>query len=101
MVTDYFRVGQGVTQSMQEGVRDAESQLTALAKNTGVTQAVNRGLGQITNPVRNVAPPAANTAVGNIDVTDPGVASVLGLNPSDAAIAGRQIRRSNLMRQTP
>ena len=101
MVTDYFRVGQGVTQSMQEGVRDAESQLTALAKNTGVTQAVNRGLGQITNPIRNVAPPAANTAVGNIDVTDPGVASVLGLNPSDAAIAGRQIRRSNLMRQTP
>ena len=101
MVTDYFRVGQGVTQSMQEGTREAESQLKALAENTGVTQAVNQGIGQITNPVGNVAPPAANTNLGNIDVTDPGTAAVLGLNPSDAAIAGRQIRRSNLMRQTP
>ena len=42
-----------------------------------------------------------NTEVGNIDVTDPAVASTLGLSPSDAAIAGRQIRKSNLMRQTP
>ena len=101
MVTDYFRVGQGVTQSMQEGVRDTENQLKALAENTGATRAVTQGLGQITSPITNVTPPATNTEVGSIDVTDPGVASVLGLNPSDAAIAGRQIRRSNLMRQTP
>ena len=85
----------------QEGVEDTNQQLRAIAENTGVTQAVNRGIGEVTNPIRNVAPPVANTNIGNIDVTDPGVASVLGLNPSDAAIAGRQIRRSNLMRQTP
>ena len=101
MVTDYFRVGQGVTQSMQEGVRDTENQLKALAENTGATRAVTQGLGQITSPITNVTPPATNTEVGSIDVTDPGVVSTLGLNPSDAAIAGRQIRRSNLMRQTP
>ena len=100
-IRDVLRAGQGVTQLTQEGVEDTNQQLKALAQNTGVTQAVNRGIGQVTNPIRNVAPPVANTNIGNIDVTDPGVASVLGLNPSDAAIAGRQIRRSNLMRQTP
>ena len=96
-----LRAGQGVTQLTQEGVEDTNQQLRALAQNTGATQALNTGIGQITNPVRNVAPPAANTNLGNIDITDPGTAAVLGLNPSDAAIAGRQIRRSNLMRQTP
>ena len=86
MVTDYFRVGQGVPQKYARYVslEKAESQIKALAQNTGVTQAVNQGLGQITNPIRNVAPPAANTNVGSIDVTDPGTVSVLGLNPSDA-----------------
>ena len=100
-IRDVLRAGQGVTQLTQEGVEDTNQQLRALAQNTGATQALNTGIGQITNPVRNVAPPAANTNLGNIDITDPGTAAVLGLDPSDAAIAGRQIRRSNLMRQTP
>ena len=64
----------------------------------GITQTVptSTGLGSI-----NVEPAATISNIGGIDVTDPGVASALGLSPADAAIAGRQIRRDSLMRQTP
>ena len=99
-VANAFRPGQAITQTIQEGVRDTSNQLQALSESTGINQAVGNIVGQTSNQITNVPPPATNTEVGSIDVTDPGVASVLGLNPSDAAIAGRQIRRSNLMRQT-
>ena len=72
-----------------------------MVENANLPTAVNQGIGQMTNPITNVNPPESNTEVGSIDVTDPAVAATLGLSPSDAAIAGRQIRKSNLMRQTP
>jgi hypothetical protein len=100
-VSNAFRPGQAVAQTVEEGVSDTSDQIQSLVENANLPTTVNQGIGQITNPITNVTPAEVNTEVGNIDVTDPAVAATLGLSPSDAAIAGRQIRRSNLMRQTP
>ena len=100
-VSNAFRPGQAVAQTVEEGVSDTSDQIQSLVENANLPTAVNQGIGQMTNPITNVNPPESNTEVGSIDVTDPAVAATLGLSPSDAAIAGRQIRKSNLMRQTP
>ncbi len=50
--------------------------------------------------VPNVKPPAINTSIGGIDITQPGVGAALGINPKDQAIASRSIpeSRQNLYR---
>ena len=50
--------------------------------------------------VSNVQPPAINTSIGGIDITQPGVGAALGINPKDQAIASRSIpeSRQNLYR---
>ena len=39
--------------------------------------------------VPNVKPPAINTSIGGIDITQPGVGAALGISPANPAIANR------------
>ena len=89
-------------QLMQEAVNEGTKQLSAVAKNSGLTSElqnlrsnVERGVDQNRTNVRsnplgmNVQPASNNTGIGAIDVTDPSTALALGLNPSMQAIASR------------
>jgi hypothetical protein len=92
-------------QLIQEGLNEAEKQTEALLENTGVTQNLSELRDQLgpaieqtranVNQLRNVAsapniqPPAQGTQLAGIDITNPGNAFSLGLNPSDIAIAQR------------
>tara|TARA_Y100001937_G_scaffold113702_1_gene162684 strand:+ start:2083 stop:5055 length:2973 start_codon:yes stop_codon:yes gene_type:complete len=52
---------------------------------------INTGIGSF-----NVSPASNVSAIGNIDVTSPGVGAALGLNPTDQAIAARRKPQSPL-----
>jgi len=89
-VSNAFRPGQVVTQSIQENVNEASDQVKAIAENTGINQAVSNVAANTTGQLKGIQAVNPATNVGQIDVTNPGTAAVLGLNPSDAAIAARR-----------
>jgi hypothetical protein len=85
-----------VTDNIARVGRQTLAQAVGPGQDDGMTQTT-----RVTQTPFTVQPAANISNIGEIDVTDPGIASALGLSPADAAIAGRQIRRDSLMRQTP
>ena len=90
---------QGPGQFMQEGISEGADQIEALADNYGVTSALKNTANQVRTNVRpqasagtgiNVAPPVTNSGLGSINVNSPGTGSLLGLSPTNQAIAARQ-----------
>ena len=90
---------QGPGQFMQEGISEGADQIEALADNYGVTSALKNTANQVRTNVRpqasagtgiNVAPPVTNSGLGSINVNSPGTGALLGLSPTNQAIAARQ-----------
>jgi hypothetical protein len=90
---------QGPGQFMQEGISEGADQIEALANNYGVTSALKNTANQVRTNVRpqasagtgiNVAPPVTNSGLGSINVNSPGTGALLGLSPTNQAIAARQ-----------
>jgi len=90
---------QGPGQFMQEGLNEGSDQIEALANNYGVTSALKNTANQVRTNVRpqasagtgiNVAPPVTNSGLGSINVNSPGTGALLGLSPTNQAIAARQ-----------
>ena len=88
-VSNAFRPGQAITQSVQESVNEASDQISAVAENTGVTQAVKNIGANTTNQLKGIQAVNSNTNIGKIDVTNPGTGAALGLSPANQAIAAR------------
>jgi len=88
-VSNAFRPGQAITQSVEESVNDTSNQVRALAENAGVNKAVRDVVSQSTNQIQGIQTANPNTAVGSIDVTNPGTGAALGLSPANQAIAAR------------
>jgi hypothetical protein len=88
-VSNAFRPGQAITQTVQEGVKDTSNQIQALSESSGINQAVGNIVSDTKNEIRNVQPVNPNTTVGSIDITSPGTGAALGLSPADQAIAAR------------
>ena len=89
-VSNAFRPGQVVTQSIQENVNEASDQVKAIAENTGINQAVRTVGANTTGQLRGIQAVNPNTNVGKIDITQPGTGAALGLSPTDQAIAARR-----------
>ncbi len=89
-VSNAFRPGQAITQSVQENVNEASDQISAVAENTGVTQAVKNVGANTTNQLKGIQAVNPNTNIGKIDVTSPGTGAALGLSPANQAIAARR-----------
>jgi hypothetical protein len=81
-VSNAFRPGQAITQSVEESVNDTSNQVRALAENAGVNKAVGDVVSQSTNQIQGIQTANPNTAVGSIDVTNPGTGAALGLSPA-------------------
>ena len=88
-MSNAFRPGQAITQSVEESVNDTSNQVRALAENAGVNKAVGDVVSQSTNQIQGIQTANPNTAVGSIDVTNPGTGAALGLSPANQAIAAR------------
>jgi hypothetical protein len=89
-VSNAFRPGQAITQSVEENVSDASDQIQAVTQNTGINQAVRNVGANTTNQLQGIQAVNPNTNVGKIDVTSPGTGAALGLSPIDQAIAARR-----------
>tara|TARA_A100001037_G_scaffold31421_2_gene24765 strand:- start:2178 stop:5216 length:3039 start_codon:yes stop_codon:yes gene_type:complete len=89
-VSNAFRPGQVITQSIEENVSDASDQIQSVAENTGINQAVRNVGANTTNQLQGIQAVNPNTNVGKIDVTSPGTGAALGLSPIDQAIAARR-----------
>ena len=89
-VSNAFRPGQVITQSIEENVSDASDQIQSVAENTGINQAVRNVGANTTNQLKGIQAVNPNTNVGKIDVTSPGTGAALGLSPIDQAIAARR-----------
>ena len=88
-VSNAFRPGQAITQSVEESVTDASDQLQSVAENAGVNQAVSNVSNNATSQIQGIQAANPNTSVGSIDVTSPGTGAALGLSPANQAIAAR------------
>jgi hypothetical protein len=88
-VSNAFRPGQAITQSVQENVNEASDQISAVAENAGVTQAVKNIGANTTNQLKGIQAVNSNTNIGKIDVTNPSTGAALGLSPANQAIAAR------------
>ena len=89
-VSNAFRPGQAITQSVEESVNDTSNQVRAVAENTGINQAVRNVGANTTNQLQGIQAVNPNTNVGKIDITQPGTGAALGLSPTDQAIAARR-----------
>jgi len=89
-VSNAFRPGQAITQSVEENVNEASDQVKAVAENTGINQAVRNVGANTTNQLQGIQAVNPNTNVGKIDITQPGTGAALGLSPTDQAIAARR-----------
>ena len=89
-VSNAFRPGQVITQSVEENVSEASDQIQSVAENTGINQAVRNVGANTTNQLQGIQAVNPNTNVGKIDVTSPGTGAALGLSPIDQAIAARR-----------
>ena len=89
-VSNAFRPGQIITQSVEENVSEASDQIQSVAENTGINQAVRNVGANTTNQLQGIQAANPNTNVGKIDVTSPGTGAALGLSPIDQAIAARR-----------
>ena len=89
-VSNAFRPGQVITQSVEENVSEASDQIQSVAENTGINQAVRNVGANTTNQLQGIQAANPNTNVGKIDVTSPGTGAALGLSPIDQAIAARR-----------
>ncbi len=89
-VSNAFRPGQAITQSVEENVNEASDQVKAVAENTGINQAVRNVGANTTNQLQGIQAVNPATTVGKIDVTQPGTGAALGLSPTDQAIAARR-----------
>ena len=88
-VSNAFRPGQAITQSVEESVNDTSNQVRALAENAGVNKAISNVTNKTTNQIQGIKAANPNTSVGSIDVTSPGTGAALGLSPANQAIAAR------------
>jgi len=89
-VSNAFRPGQVITQSVEENVSEASDQIQSVAENTGINQAVRNVGANTINQLQGIQAVNPNTNVGKIDVTSPGTGAALGLSPIDQAIAARR-----------
>jgi hypothetical protein len=89
-VSNAFRPGQAITQSVEENVNETSDQVKAVAENTGINQAVRNVGANTTNQLQGIQAVNPNTNVGKIDITQPGTGAALGLSPTDQAIAARR-----------
>ena len=75
---------------IEEGISDTKKQLQAVAKNSGINNVTSQLTNNMQNSIKSIQPPASNTSIGGIDITQPGVGASLGINPKDQAIARRR-----------
>jgi len=75
---------------IEEGISDTKKQLQAVAKNSGINNVTSQLTNNMQNSIKSIQPPASNTSIGGIDITQPGVGAALGINPKDQAIARRR-----------
>ena len=89
-VSNAFRPGQAITQSVEENVNETSDQVKAVAENAGINQAIRNVGANTTNQLQGIQAVNPNTNVGKIDITQPGTGAALGLSPTDQAIAARR-----------
>ena len=89
-VSNAFRPGQAITQSVEENVSDANEQLQAVSENAGINKAIKNVASNANNQMQGLKSVSPNSNIGKIDVTQPGVGAALGINPKDLAYIERR-----------
>jgi len=89
-VSNAFRPGQAITQSVEENVSDANSQLQAISENAGINKAIKNVASNANNQMQGLKSVNTNSNIGKIDITQPGVGAALGINPKDLAYIERR-----------
>tara|TARA_R100000951_G_scaffold23264_1_gene19415 strand:+ start:2611 stop:5637 length:3027 start_codon:yes stop_codon:yes gene_type:complete len=89
-VSNAFRPGQAITQSVEENVSDANSQLQSISENAGINKAIKNVASNANNQMQGLKSVNTNSNIGKIDITQPGVGAALGINPKDLAYIERR-----------